>query len=177
MQSSSVNHVAKNWDFTVIVFFIFLYNISGCVKKCSSLSVNTQKYFQMTTQMIVIIINHRKEILQYLCLLRLSTAQFTWSQSYVNYEKQFTRRKCWFFILFLCQMIHSSCEGETYLSKMHCTSKLSTSHTSIFSSWEKRKVRKFDIKCLQKFRIQINNIFLHVIIISRINFLTLQIII
>lgn len=32
----------------------------------------------------------------------------------------------------------SSPEEWTYLSKMHCTSKLSTSHTSMFSSWKNK---------------------------------------
>lgn len=35
----------------------------------------------------------------------------------------------------------SSPEEWTYLSKMHCTSKLSTSHTSMFSSWKNKQMR------------------------------------
>lgn len=37
---------------------------------------------------------------------------------------------------------------EAYLSKMHCTSKLSTSHTSMFSSWNtKEEVKTDPLRC------------------------------
>lgn len=39
------------------------------------------------------------------------------------------------------KVFSDSSQEWTYLSKMHCTSKLSTSHTSMFSSWKNKQMR------------------------------------
>lgn len=53
-----------------------------------------------------------------------------------NYREVLTGRKE---TIFPTQQSQGGRKGETYLSKMHCTSKLSTSHTSMFSSWNTKK--------------------------------------